>query len=111
MLKIDKNLKDQLPTLFKKIQDYDEILNAEQEEIDALAERINQVHDNYFPQNMDEATVANWEQLLKISVLGGETLAFRRQRILAKIATNPPFSIAYLQQKLDCQSRLPRCNL
>lgn len=101
MLKIDKNLKDQLPTLFKKIKDYDEILNAEQEEIDALADRINQVHDNYFPQNMDEDTVANWEQLLKISVLGGETLEFRRQRILAKIATNPPFSIAYLQQRLD----------
>lgn len=43
-----------------------------------------------------------WEQVLHIRAKPlTETLSFRRQRILSRLCTRPPFTLAFLYQQLD----------
>ena len=70
--------------------------------MEALAAAINAVADNFFFQTMDESAVSMWESVFGIVPnLRTETLDFRRQRVLIRISTQPPFTLGFLYQKLD----------
>lgn len=101
MLIIDTDLHKVLPEYYRDIADYNEILNTEEAELEMLASFIHAIYSNFFVQTMDENTVASWEQLLGLQASSGETLEFRRARILNRISTKPPFSLGFLYQKLD----------
>lgn len=100
-LRIDTDLHEVLPEYYRGIADYEEIMDTEESELEALAAFIQAVHDNFFLQTMNEATATAWERLLGISALPGDTLEFRRIRILNRISTRPPFSLGFLYEKLD----------
>lgn len=56
----------------------------------------------FFVQTMDVDSVQKWEQVLHIRAKPlTETLSFRRQRILSRLCTRPPFTLAFLHQQLD----------
>lgn len=101
MIEIDTGLMRALPDYYKGIADYEQILNSEEAELDILAAFIQQVHSNYYLQTMDEATTQSWEELLNIPPASDASLSFRRQRVLNRITTRPPFSLGFLYKKLD----------
>lgn len=101
MIEIDIGLMKALPDYYKGIADYEQILNSEEAELDILAAFIQQVHSNYYLQTMDEATTQSWEELLNIPPASDASLSFRRQRVLNRITTRPPFSLGFLYKKLD----------
>ena len=101
MIEIDTGLMKALPDYYKGIADYEQILNSEEAELDILAAFIQQVHSNYYLQTMDEATTQSWEELLNIPPASDASLSFRRQRVLNRITTRPPFSLGFLYKKLD----------
>lgn len=91
-----------LPYWFREILDFQEICKTEAEELEALAQAINAVADNFFFQTMDADTVAQWEKIFYIVPnLLTETLEFRRARLLVRISSRPPFTLRFLQGKLD----------
>ena len=91
-----------LPTWYRDILDYQEICQTEEAQFEALAMAVTAVADNFYFQTMDESAVAQWEQIFGISADPAvETLDFRRARLLNRISTQPPFTLAFLQQKLD----------
>ncbi len=99
---LDVNLLEQLPPWYRKVLDYQEICQTEQAAFDALALEIVCVADNFFLQTMDSATVSGWESILHITPDPTmEDLAFRRFRILNRISSRPPFTMAFLAKKLD----------
>ena len=101
-LELDPNLLELLPPWYRKILDYQEICRTEKEQLDALADAISAVADNFFFQTMDGAAVAEWERIFQIVPnLSAETLEFRRARLLNRISTRPPFTLGFLYQKLD----------
>lgn len=102
MYRLNSNLVEYLPDWFRQIIDYQAIMTAETDKFAALADEINTVADNYFFQTMDETAVTMWEHIFNIVPNpDAETLAFRRQRVLNRISTRPPFTLGFLYQKLD----------
>lgn len=95
-------LLEQLPPWYREILDYQEICRTEQEMFDNLALEINAVGDNFFLQTMGETAVSMWESVLGITPnLVEEDLDFRRFRVINRLSTRPPYTMAFLSRKLD----------
>ena len=91
-----------LPPIYREVQDYQQICTAEKAEFDLLAGSVEGVQSNFFFQTMDEDSVAQWEKVFHIvAAPEKESLAFRRQRVMTRIATRPPYTLGFLYQKLD----------
>lgn len=100
--RFDTDLLSLLPPWYRRILDYQQICNTESQQLEALADEIIAVADNFFFQTMDEGSVSQWEQILGILPNPStETLSFRQARLLNRISTRPPFTIWFLYQKLD----------
>lgn len=98
----DANLCQYLPPWFREIQEYQGICDAESVQMEDLAEAAEAVNANMFIQEMDEAAVKQWEDILRIlAAPASETLEFRRARVLNRISIRPPFTLGFLYQKLD----------
>ena len=93
---------NQLPDWFQQIPDFVELINAEQPSFDTVADEIIAIADNFYFQTMDASAVAQWEEIFDIVANPStETLEFRQDRVLNRISTKPPFTLAFLYQKLD----------
>lgn len=91
----------QLPDYFKPIVEFLEILKAHGYALDGLDANAAQVAANNYIQTADAATIAWWENVLGLTYSFGDTLDFRRQRILQQFNISTPFSIGYLKDQLD----------
>ena len=102
MWRLNYNIIDYLPDWFKDIVELQAICVTEKQQFELLAEAINTVADNFFFQTMDEGAISLWEQLFNIYPNPQtESLDFRRKRLINRISTRPPFTLAFLYQKLD----------
>lgn len=102
MWRLNYNIIDYLPDWFKDIVELQAICATEKQQFELLAEAINAVADNFFFQTMDEGAISLWEQLFNIYPNPQtESLDFRRKRLINRISTRPPFTLAFLYQKLD----------
>lgn len=102
MWQLNSNVCEYLPDWFREIVDYQALCKAESEQFELLAEEINQIADNFFFQTMDVSAVSQWEKVFDIIPNPAtESLEFRRQRIINRISTRPPFTLGFLYQKLD----------
>lgn len=99
-LEIDTTLLPLLPEYYQGVADYEAILDTEKTELDEVVDFIEAVYKNFFVQEMDADTATAWEQVLGLSS-ASDDLDFRRQRILNRISTRPPFTLPFLEQKLD----------
>ena len=100
-LELDRDLLSLLPPWYRDILDYQEICKTERAQFDVLAKEITAVADNFFFQTMDDGTVSMWEQIFGIIAAPGDTLSFRRTRVLNRLTTRPPFTMRFLEQRLD----------
>lgn len=101
-VQLDEPLLELLMPWYREVADYKEICQTEQAQFEILAGYINAVAKNFFFQTMDESSIAQWEQA--IGILPNpetEDLQFRRDRVLNRISTKPPFTLGFLYQKLD----------
>ncbi len=101
-IELDNDPLSLLPPWYRQILDYQEICQTEQEQLGALADEITAVAQNFYFQTMDVGAVQQWEQIFNIIPNPTtETLAFRQARLLNRISTRPPFTLRFLEQKLD----------
>ena len=99
---LDTELCKLLPPWYREILDYQQICQTETAQMEALADVIIAVADNFFFQTMDEGAVSQWEQILGIAANPDtESLEFRRARLINRISTRPPYTLGFLYQKLD----------
>lgn len=99
--RLNTEVVEYLPTWFRDIPEFQEIMGTEAIQLDQLASQIGNVNANFFFQTMDERAVAKWESIFHILYSDSETLEFRRARLLNRISTRPPFTLTFLYQKLD----------
>lgn len=101
-IELDTDLLSLLPPWYRRILDYQQICQAEQAQMEALATEIAAVANNFFFQTMDAGAVSQWEQIFQITPNPAtESLEFRRARVLNRASTRPPFTLQFLRQKLD----------
>ncbi|MCI9444350.1 MAG: DUF2313 domain-containing protein [Oscillospiraceae bacterium] len=88
------------PPWFRRILDFQALCHTEGEELRAMTGAMDQIHQNLFIQTMDDGTAAQWEAILRILPEPGDTLEFRRLRVLNRLALRPPFTLPFLKEKL-----------
>ena len=100
MSRAEETLRGQLPEYFQPIIEFREILKAHGYSLDKLDETSEKVKDNNYIATCDEETIAYYEKLLGFTYRFGDTMEYRRARVLQKYNTIVPFSIEFLRDKL-----------
>ncbi len=93
-------LTENLPDYFKPVAEFQQTIKAQGYELDRLENIMMRVQDNNYIQTADGNTLTYYERLLKLSANPGDTLEYRRMRILSMIARDSPFSVGFLNQQL-----------
>lgn len=98
----DTELLNLLPPWYREVAEYQQICNAEAQQLQTAALATQSIADNFYFQTMNLAGVQMWEQIFNITPNPAtETLAFRRARVLNRISMRPPYTLGFLYQKLD----------
>lgn len=100
MGKCENELTKQLPEYFRPILEFQEIMKAQGYMMDQLVADISRVYANNYISTCDEPTISYYENLFGIVYRHGDTLEFRRSRVLQKFNTITPFSVGFLKNKL-----------
>lgn len=96
------SLKELAPDWYENIKEFNILFDVEDKLIQETNENINKVKQNQWIQTADEQTIYFHEQLLGILVNPEtEDLEFRKQRILNRLQSTPPFTVSYLQDHLN----------
>ena len=97
---IHEILMDQLPEWFKPVLEYIAIMYGGSVELSRLDEDAEQIRLNDHIQTADATTIRYWERFLGIASSAGDTLAFRRDRVMMRINQTVPFTIWHLRDQL-----------
>lgn len=91
-----------LPDFYRDIQDMTKLAETESAELESLDAAVQQLFDDQFVMTASADAIKRREQMLGIQAdPATETLDFRRQRLINRYSTKPPFTVRYLQQQLD----------
>lgn len=95
-------LLEYLPDYYHDILDFIELTDTEEKELLSAEQALNQLFDNQFVMSSDERAVRRRERMLGIQAdPTKESLDFRKKRIVNRYSTKPPFTMKYLQDRLD----------
>lgn len=95
-------LLEYLPEIYHDVIDFVELTETESVEIISAEQAINALFDSQFIITATEQAVKRREKILGIQAdPKTETLEFRRKRLINRYSTKPPFTVRYLQQRLD----------
>lgn len=99
---MSRPIRDYWPDYYDTILDYIKLAETEDAELQLIESAINQLFDDQFVLTSGLDAVKRREQILGIQVdPSTESLDFRRKRIINRYSTKPPFTIRYLQGRLD----------
>ena len=98
--RVHKILMDQLPNWFKPVLEYIAIMHGGSVELEQLDEDAEQIRLNDHIQTADASTLRYWERFLGIASSAGDTLDYRRERILMRINQTVPYTIWHLRDRL-----------
>ena len=90
-----------LPPFMAEYKEISAALTAENPEFEISRDAANRILDNEFVITADEYGIARFEKLLQLLPDAGDSLETRRARILALLARQHPYTIAWLSVWLD----------
>lgn len=90
------------PAFYEGIKDFVELAKTEDVELQLAATAVDQLFSDQFVMTSSNDAIKRREKMLGIQADPSvETLEFRRRRIVNRYSTKPPFTLRYLQQRLD----------
>ena len=98
--RVHEVLMDQLPGWFKPVLEYIAIMHGGAVELARLDEDAEQIRLNDHIQTADTSTLRYWERFLGIASSAGDTLEYRRERVLMRINQTVPFTVWHLRDRL-----------
>lgn len=93
-------LMNELPTWFKPVFEYIELMEVYGAQLDTIGQNEEAIYNNFFIQTADEDTISDWEKIFGIAVRYGDTLEFRRERIIQKFIQTVPYTIWDFRDRL-----------
>ncbi|MDK2966467.1 putative phage tail protein [Lacrimispora sp.] len=93
------DLKVLLPEWFQNVMEFNELMESEETELEEVEKSIRSVRDNCYIQTADETTIRLYEKRFGISYQG-ESLDYRRSRIMQRYNTVVPFTVGFLKDRL-----------
>lgn len=96
------SLKDYLPKLYDNVLEINTVMSAEDELFKLLEQLVIIAENNQYVSTADSAGLTDYENLLGINAdTTTEDTEFRRQRLINRLSMSPPFTLKFLEQKLD----------
>ncbi len=96
------NLSLYFPNIYKEVMETKALIDVENKLFDALEDRTSEVENNQFVLTANERGLIIYERMLNIIANPGvETIQFRRERIINRLSTAPPYTLRYLKQRLN----------
>lgn len=90
------------PAIYKDVVEMNDIMNSEEHIMSIARQEMAAAFANTFILTSDETGVIMFEKMLNITAdLKTEDLQFRRERVLNRLSTSPPFTFRFLKNKLD----------
>lgn len=90
------------PEYYHDVVDFIQIAQTEDIELDNMTTAIQQLFDDQFVLTSSVQAIKRRELMLGIQAdPTAESLEFRKQRILNRYQTTPPFTVRWLQEQLD----------
>lgn len=91
-----------LPEWYSQIREMQELAAVEDKEMAELDQAKLRLFDDQFVKTSSERAIRRREQQLRIRADSQrESLEFRKKRIINRYSTKPPFTLRYLQERLD----------
>ena len=98
----DRQLNSYVPSYYRKVDEMDALMEVEQSIVDEYQVNMLRAFQNTFVLTADISGIELFETMVSIVANPSpEDLEFRRQRVLNRMTTSPPFTIRFLKQKLD----------
>lgn len=95
-------LLEYLPEIYHDVVDFVQLTETGSSEIITAEQAINTLFDDQFVATASEQAIKRREKILGIQAdPTTETLDFRRKRLINRYSTKPPFTVRYLQDRLD----------
>ncbi|GGG13574.1 putative phage tail protein [Paenibacillus aceti] len=95
-------LLEYLPEYYHDILDFRELAETEARELMSVEQAMERLLQDQFVLTASEQAIKRREKMLGIQAdPQAETLDFRRKRLINRYSTKPPFTVRYLQQRLD----------
>ncbi|BFH11188.1 DUF2313 domain-containing protein [Bacillus cereus] len=95
-------LMQHLPEFYYDILEFVELTDTETTELAIVQKAVERLFDDQFVLTASETALKRREQMLGIQAdPTQESLDFRKKRIINRYSTKPPFTIRYLQERLD----------
>lgn len=99
---MSKSIREYWPQLFDNILEFQLLADTVDAEIQFLDKKINQQFADQFVLTSGYEAIKRRERMLGIQAdPTTETLDFRKKRIINRYSTKPPFTILYLQDRLN----------
>lgn len=93
------DLKILLPDWFQNVMEFNELMKSEEIELEDAENSIRSVRNNCYIQTADETTILLYEKRFGIAYQG-ESLEYRRSRIMQRYNTVVPFTVGFLKDRL-----------
>ena len=93
-------LMEQLPSWFKPVLEYIAIMEAYASPLAMYEDLAGRLHQNFYIQTCDVDTIKYWERIFGFTVRYGDTLDFRRQRIIQRMSQIAPYTVWHLRDRL-----------
>lgn len=91
-----------LPAVYRDVVEINDIMRAEEQEMDIARQELYSAFANTFVLTSNESGVIMFEKMLNIVANPQvEDLEFRKRRLINRISMHTPFTFRFLQQKLD----------
>lgn len=98
----DRLLSSFVPHIYKDVIEMDAIVDAEQKQLSSAQTAASQAFANTFVLTANYEGIEMFEMMLEIIAdPTTESIEFRKQRVLNRIALAPPFTFRFLKKKLD----------
>lgn len=96
------NLKIYVPSIYDGVEEFDNIMDTEQNLLQTAEDALITAEHNQFVVTSEPSGVAQFEKQLGIIPNPAiEDIEFRKERIINRLSTKPPYTFNYLKQKLN----------
>ena len=90
-----------LPEWFQQVEEFKQIMAVEENMLGNVEKDMGRVYQNHFIKTADKEIISDYEGWMEIRNQAGESLDYRRERVLQKLNTLPPFTIWFLRNRLN----------
>lgn len=97
---MQRKLTDYLPGIMRELEEFKQIMTAEQKQVDELWHFIYGLLDEAFVDTAKDIGLKRWESILKIIPLDTDTPEVRRMRIHARLLEDVPYTWNSFKQML-----------